>query len=574
MIRCVCACALAAALIGLAAIQSLPAYGQQQTGAGNPQTDAAKSAQTPPSAAPQGSAAQDVGSQVAAPAPSTVPTPPLPTGGPATATPAQRRYGVTRNPSAPPVSTDVAQPLSLDRAIQIALLRQDMIAIADTQRIVTRQSLVQARAAFFPTITPSYSYSQTRTPVYGTVVTSTGTIITPSAPHTHEVQYETATDGIFAIQNIFDSGIREATVGMSRANVFAAEYAFADTRQGVILAVTQDYYNLLRDAQLIKTQQSAYARQVETLESVVQNVNVGNEARVDVFQSQADLANAKLAVIQAQNQYYLDEASLKNDMGVVTNNQVNVANQTVAAPSIAPDKLGLEHYVQAAYVNRLDVKEALERVYAQGYNVKIAQINAGVTLNASIDEGLQLDPSTGETRLFTVVFSYPLFDAGATRAAVRSNKAQLVAAQRTLDQLEQTVRLAVNQSYANREEAREGVAAAQDAVTAGQANYDAAQARQKEGQGTILDVFNAEAQLVAAQVSYVQAEYNYYIAEAQLLRETGLNDPTYVPRVPHTHAPAPIAASAPAQAPALRSASSQTGSEAAVASRSAQAVRQ
>jgi outer membrane protein len=178
------------------------------------------------------------------------------------------------------------------------------------------------------------------------------------------------------------------------------------------------------------------------------------------------------------------------------------------------------------------VKQQQERINAQGYNVRLAHLNAGVSVSANLQQGFQMDPNTGETRIFGFTVSYPLFDGGNTRAAIKDSKAGLEQERRNLDQLEQTIRFNVEQAFRTREQSRRRYAASQTAVRAAQLNYDAALERQRQGIVNILDVINAQLQLVNAQVSNVQATYDYYIADARLRRAVGLNDPDYTPRVP------------------------------------------
>ena len=257
-----------------------------------------------------------------------------------------------------------------------------------------------------------------------------------------------------------------------------------------------------------------------------------HSAKSDTLQAEADAANARVTLLSAQNDYRLAEASLKNSMGVVTPQPLILDDAAVSEPPATPDAISLERYIQAAYANRLDIKQQQERVYAQGYAVRIAQINAGLSLDANVTEGYQLDPATGEQRTFIVSASYPLFDAGATRAVVRENRAQWEQDKRSLDQLQQAIRLNVDQSYSSREQAKQRLIAANVAVAAGQENYRAADAKQKNGLINILEVINAEVQLVNAQINQVQAIYDYYIGDARLQRDVGLNDPIYLPRVP------------------------------------------
>lgn len=368
----------------------------------------------------------------------------------------------------------------------------------------------------------------------GTGSTGTGGTGTGGSFVSGSTASESRTDVVAASLLIYDTGKREANVGFNRRSLFASEYALGDQRQNVVLSITEAYYNLLRDRELVRVQETTVLNAQTTLESIQAQVQVGNAARSDTFQAESNLANARVNLLQAQNDYETQQATLKNAMGIVTYDPITLPAAPIPAPPLAPDTSGLANYVETAYENRLDLKQQLENVYAQGYNVRIAKINAGVQVNANVSEGYQLNPSAGEERVFSVAFSYPLFDGGNTRAAVRESRASLEQQRRSLDQTQQNVRLQVETAYLTREQAKRKLQAANVAVQASQVNYDAALEKQRNGLVNILDVLNAQVQLVTAQTSQVQTIYDYYIADAQLLRDIGKNDPEYIPNLPGT----------------------------------------
>jgi outer membrane protein len=449
-------------------------------------------------------------------------------------TPAQQQYGLPRNPIiGPPPDTDLSKPLTLERAVRIGLARQNSIAIAQTDIISADARLTQARSSFFPSVTPSYQFQINQVPIKRSNIF--GQRVSNGV-----ASAETVSDGIVARQIIFDSGRREMNVNLSRRNTFAAQYGFGNQRQNVVLNVTQDYYNLLRDKELVRVQEESVKRAETTRDVIKAQVEAGSAAQSDILQAEADLANARVALLQAQNDYNLAQASLKNAMGLVTPQPIVLPNTEVPVPDTKPDPIGLEKYVQQSYLNRLDIKQQHERVYAQGYAVRLAQINNGVTVDASVTEGYAGDPISGEERTFQVSVSYPLFDAGNTRAAVRESKAALESERRSLDQLEQNVRLNVEQSYLTREQARQRILATQLAVQAAQLGYDVALEKQKQQLVNIPEVINAEVQLINAQVAQVQAIYDFYLADAALQRDIGINDPVFVPKVPGAKPPVPV----------------------------------
>ena len=273
-------------------------------------------------------------------------------------------------------------------------------------------------------------------------------------------------------------------------------------------------------------------RSQQTLESVQKQVEVGNAAKSDTLPAEADVANAQVLLLSSQNDFAVAEATLKNAMGLATYDPIILPGGSITAPTANPETMTLADYVKVAYDYRADLKQQQERVNQQGYQVKSAKISAGLTANVSVNEGYAQDPSVGETRGLTVSLSFPLFDAGSSRATVRSNKALLEQDFRQLDQQQQQVRLSVETAYLNREQARRRVVASALALRASQLSYEVSLEKKIGGLNTVLDVLNAQVQLVTAQTSNVQAIYDFYIAEAQLLRNIGLNDPAYRPRVP------------------------------------------
>jgi outer membrane protein len=448
--------------------------------------------------------------------------------------PAQKAYGLPRNPPAGGlVDTDLTKPLTLLQAVNLGLTFQNSIAISKTGVDQAAAKLTQAKSSYYPQIIPSYQYNVSLTPAKIYQFDPVTGLPIARLPN-QSLSYTTQTSGITATQLIYDMGQREANVAQSRRSMFSAEYALGDSRQSVILQVSQDYYNLLRYRELIKEDEKSRDRYKETLDIITTQADVGAAAKSDIYQAKANLANAEVTLLQDQSNYRVAEATLKNAIGIVTSQRIILPTAVLPQPNPKPDPNALDQYVKLAYNNRLDVKQQQEVVYAQGYALRLAKIQAGLTIDATISEGYAVEPISGEERILNVSVSYPLFDGGNTRAAVRDNAALLEQQRRTLDQLEQTVRLAVEQSLEVREIARQRVVAAQVAVDAGTENLTVVRAKELNQLAGLVDVIAAETQLDAAGVSLVGAIYDYYVAGAALERSIGVNDPSYVPNVPGT----------------------------------------
>lgn len=406
-------------------------------------------------------------------------------------------------------TTQVPQPLTLKDAIRIALQKHPSVAIARNQVEQAKARRDQAQARYFPTISPSATYvnQQTRTalPGFGTRVGSID---------------ETRTD-ISLRQTIFDSGQREISAAQARRSLESAEQAYRDAVQQKVLSVTTAYYELLRRMALQKVAEANVQRARQTVDVVKAQVEVGVAAQKDVLQAEAELANAQVSRIQARNQVRLAEASLRNEMGIGQEVPLQVAEVGDKEAEQLPPLSSLEEYLNRAFARRPDYQRQHIGSEIQRLSLRLAQIQAGIQIQSDFTYGRRIDPDPGDTRSFTVSASYPLFDGGSARAAVRESRAEYDTALQQLEQLKLTVRLDVEQAYLTRAEAQERLNAARKALQAAQVNYEAALESRKEGVSSLIEVINAQVALVNAETSYVQAIYDLLAADARLQRAVG-----------------------------------------------------
>jgi outer membrane protein len=410
------------------------------------------------------------------------------------------------------LAADLSKPLTLDEAIRIGLQNQQTLGIARVQVLAAKARVTQARAAYFPQITPSYSYNSQLTTQRFNGQTQTGTV-------------EQSIAQIGARQLIFDMGKRELNVDASRANARGAELNVLDARQAVIVNITTNYYEYLRRRELVRVAEASVERAKTVLEATKAFVEAGTAPKKDILQAQADLDNANVQLSIAKNDVSLASTALKASMGVLTPMPVVIPDAQVPAPDPTPDTLTTADYLNRAFASRPDLKREGEFITADRRSVRIAEINSGFQVEADITEGYRIDPNPGENRTFGTTFSYPLFDAGATRAQVRQARATLEQSRRQLELTKQGIQQEVENAYLTREEARLRYQATQSALKAAKENYDAAREAQREGAGNIIDVITAQTQLVTAETNAVQAVYDFHTSDARLKRAIGENDP-------------------------------------------------
>ena len=461
---------------------------------------------------------------------------------------------------APPPPLALPTPLTLPQAIALALRQQPQQYVARTQVTQAQGQKLQAQSQYFPILTPSYQYRNNSQAFYGvnssqsSIITTPGTGVGTMGTGTGTTTGTTgATTPVFSpvnevsivrggglsvslSQTLFDTGQREAVNAEARRAVDAAFANNQNTRQAIILTVTQDYYQLLLNEDLVKVALAQVARFQQTADVTQAQIDAGTTAAKDIYQAKSDLANAQVTLLNNRNSVQTASALLKNALGVNLNGVVQIAPLTVGdtlppVPTPAAS-VTLDSAVAAAFRDRPDVRQSAAIVQSNQAALRLAQREAGLSVKGDYVLNYQATNDVGTRGVnsqFLVTGSYPLFDAGLARGAVRIAQAGRDNALNQLELVRQQVRLEVEQAYSTRQTNLEAAGLAQAAITAAQINYDAVIASRKEGIGTVLDVTTAQATLTQAQSQYVSAVYNFYIADAQLQRATGRNDAALPP---------------------------------------------
>src|SRR5579862_823613 len=398
-----------------------------------------------------------------------------------------RADGRNRDKSAPiqvSAPVDLSQPLTLDGAIRIALDHQTALGIAVSQLDAARAAVDQSKAEYYPNIAPAYNYNYQKT-----TQTFNGQQLTGV--------FSQSLGTIGANLLIFDSFKREETVLVNKYSARAAEHNVYDTRQTIINTVSADYFDLLRQKELVRVAQSSVDRTKTTLDYTKESVAAGASPRKDILQAEADFDNAQVQLLIARNNQNLAQSTLKNAMGILTPLPITTSDLPLAPPPAAADTRTPVDYLKLAFASRQDLQRDAASVDSNRHSVKVANIAAGPQVQASVNEGYNVFPVSGEERTFGTTLTYPLFDGGASRAAVHQAQANLRQSRQQMEQDKQQVQLDVEQAYLQREAARAQYAAAGAAVEAAQANYDAALEAKREGavSGTLLDIITTQTSL-------------------------------------------------------------------------------
>jgi len=404
-------------------------------------------------------------------------------------------------------------PLTLDQAVQLAKKNNGDVRAAVFDVKSARARVDEARANFYPTITPTYTYNSRRVQLINTV--GGGTIFNQS---------EGGTTVINASFRLLDLGERGFTLKSTEEQAGAAEEQALQTLRNVLFNVYSGYYDTLRFQELVASAHAQFLRAQSIYESTQAQVQVGQTAKKELLQAQADVANARVQELTAQNQFTNAQASLKALIGWSSTEPLPplVPSQPPAGPEVLP---ALDQMVQMGMQNRADLLAARKRTESLRYSSKLAERQSQASLGVDANFSQELSPNTLQDRAFVLQLSLPWLDFGRTKAQARQARFDYESSKSTLSQTERNAQSEIEAAYKTVSQNAERLTAAQEAVKAATENYQAAAESQKLGVGTIVDVITAQASLATAEADYVQALYDYQTSVVQLRLVTGQSIP-------------------------------------------------
>jgi outer membrane protein len=406
----------------------------------------------------------------------------------------------------PPITKGEA--LTLARCLEIGLERQPTILAARGLVQADRALVRQAQSAYWPQVDLSASASRNSTGPRSSLGFST-----PS------VTFNSYSAGVNLSQTITDFGRTAAEVSVNRYNLAASQTDLDNATQAVVLQIKQAYYGVL----VAQRNREAAAQAVEQnqlhLNQAQGFYDVGLKSLYDVTQARVNLSNAKLTLIRAENSVKQSFSLLNQAMGVVD------APGYLIEDNLAYRKypLSFEEALARAYENRPDLKSQVARRQAAQSAVSLARSNFLPVLSGSAAYsygGNSFPLSSGWS--VGLSLSFPVFSGFLTVAQVEQAQASLSVQRADEEALRQTVYIEVQQAYLSLVEAEDLIPAAELGVREAQENLDIVNGQYAEGLSNPVSVSDAEAAMIAAQVAYYSALYQYKIAQASLEKAMGL----------------------------------------------------
>jgi len=319
-------------------------------------------------------------------------------------------------------------------------------------------------------------------------------------------------------QNLF-RGFRTIAETDQARNLVAADRANLVTReQDVLLQAVTAYMNVKRERAILELRRNN-VRVLEQQQSATKDrFEVGELTRTDTAQADSRLTAAVAA-----------ETTAQGDLNTAIADFVEVVGQapgTLEAPELPAGLPASEdEAVEMAKSNNPDVisSDFTERAARDAVDLRAGELLPVLTLGGEVEKNKDILGSDTETseQSVTLNLSVPLYQAGDVYSRIR--EAKHLANQRLLEfaEVAREAQEQARSSWADLVSARARITSLQASVDAQQVAFEGVQQEAQVGSRTVLDVLDAEQELLDARVSLVQAQRDLIVAGYQVLSATG-----------------------------------------------------
>lgn len=326
---------------------------------------------------------------------------------------------------------------------------------------------------------------------------------------------------------IYSGGAVKNGVAAAKVRVEGGRATLRGTEADLFTAVVAAYMDVQRDSAVVQLNEQNLRVLDVNLQASQDRFQVGDLTRTDVAQSEARLALARSQLETAQSRLI---SSRENYIRLVGS-----APGELETPPPLPKLPGdPDAAVQIALAENPALLAARKALEASGFDVKSARATKRPTVDAFAQgnytnylgtlgsfPGNPAPPQFDRTAQFGLRLSLPLYQGGAPAARVRQAQARQSQSIEQLTEAERGIVSQTRSAFASYRAALDVIRSAEAAVSANRLALEGVRAENSVGNRTILEILNAEQELLNSQVTLVTARRDAYVAGFAVLAAMG-----------------------------------------------------
>ncbi len=399
--------------------------------------------------------------------------------------------------------------LSAKDAEAIALKNNPAISVARLNALASQQVTREVRSNLWPQAYANMTAVDARE---NSRITAGGL--------NNPIIYTRAAGGATLSQLITDFGHTTNLVASARLQAQAEEQNALATKEDVLLAVDQAFYNALQTHAVLQVAEQTVASRQLLSDQVSALTNSKLKSELDLSFANVNLAQAKLLYLDALNNDKAAMADLSAILGYPTLQNFELVNdsQALTPPPADIDKLLADAFSMRPEILGLEfASESAAKLHLADRDQMFPTISA---LAAYGDSPVRDDRVYGPYGAVGVNLQIPVFNGFLYSSRAHETDLRAQAVQQRLMDLRNRIARDVRTSWLAASTAFDRVSVSEQLLAQANQALDLAQTRYKLGLSSIVELSQAQLQQTQAEIGNAQAGYEYRLALSRLQYET------------------------------------------------------
>ena len=408
------------------------------------------------------------------------------------------------------VRAQAPRTVTLADAIRLAERVQPGVVRAETDVRTAAARRRNAWGSYLPSVTATSSASEFFSEGDSRIDPVTGQLLSGNSSN------RSLSTSLSASVDLFTGFRRGAEMGAARAGETAAAASLVDARFQQALTTTNQFFDALAAAQLVRVRETSVRRAEEQLKVSVNKLRAGSATRSDSLRSLVTLGNARLELIRTGADLAAAEAELARLVGQT--GRVQASDDS--AFYLVQTELDTAALRAEAEARSPRIQSAAAGASVARANVRVARSAYWPSLtlagNTAWNASRANDYDLLNQRQVSLGLRWNLFDRFDRELGIAEREASLDVADAEAGEARRAVAADLTARLADLEAARAQIEITGTSVLAATEDLRVQQERYRLGVSTIVDLLTSQEALNQAEVDVVVARFAYLRAKAQL----------------------------------------------------------
>ena len=382
---------------------------------------------------------------------------------------------------------------------------------------VSEEDIKISEAAYKPSVTVSGSKSYENT---NTLKNQNGGTATKNDvdPFTTSLKIE---------QTILDYG-RDLTLEKNKVLLTLAKAQLIKKEQEVLHDAINAFTNLILSREKLNINSKNLNLLIRQVENDKIRRDRGQITNTDVAQSESSLAGAQAQFAKSKSDLLISKLNYENIIGKINdpNNLKKSSNAIVNIPKTLSEAINLSKQNNPdILIAKLDLEKSKKDIAISESDLKPT---ASVSLEKSYTDDLSSTVAERDKDILKATVSWPFYSGGKKKYKISKNTNLTNRKRLLLDHAVKTNETNVASAWSNLESSKSFLNSVKVQLKSAEIANEGIAAEYERGSRTTLDVIQSNSLLLSAQLSLVNSERDYLMAQYNLLKSVGLLNSQYL----------------------------------------------